>query len=106
MATKKAAGKDATVGEGKVSKRRVLSMFPTDVGSLTKEERTNLTFKPNSMGEVIIQALDKHGIEAGDKRKQVVEQVKAKFKDASDSTIRTQIYRGIVNMRAITGTLG
>jgi hypothetical protein len=103
MASKKATGKDATVGEGKVSKRRVLSMFPTDIGSLTKEERNNLAFKPNSMVEVILQGLEKHGVEAGDKRKLVVEQVKAKFKEASDSTIRTQVYRGIIYLRGKSG---
>jgi hypothetical protein len=104
MATKKAAGKEPTGGEAKASKKRVLSMFPTDIGSLTKEEHNTLSFKPNSMAEVIIQALEKHGFGGGDTRKQVVEQVKGKFKDASDSTIRTQVYRGIVHLRANAGS--
>ena len=101
MASKKAAGKDASVGGVKESKHRLLSVFPTNTGSLTREEHNTLSFKPNSMAEVILQALEKHGVEAGDKRKQVVEQVKGKFKDASDSTIRTQVYRGIVYRRAM-----
>jgi hypothetical protein len=56
MVSKKAAGKDATVGGTRESKHLVLSVFPTNIGSLTKEERNNVAFKPNSMAEVIVQA--------------------------------------------------
>lgn len=85
----------------KADKPRTLSIFPSETGSLSQHELGRLAFKANSMAETIIQALTEHGIRAGDERKKVVSDIKAKFDKASDSTIRTQIYRGIVYLRAI-----
>jgi hypothetical protein len=99
MTSKKSGGKDTT-NAGEKSKPRGLSVFPTEIGKLSKDEKAKLAFKPDSMAATIIMALEKHGVEAGEKRKLVLDQVKAKFKDASDSTIRTQVYRGIVYLRA------
>jgi alpha-amylase/alpha-mannosidase (GH57 family) len=52
------------------------------------------------MAETIIQALEKYGAGVGDARKRVVEHVKAKFAEARDSTIRTQVYRGTIYLRS------
>ncbi len=107
MTSKKTAEKNAAVQKGKeTERRRVLSVFPTDIGKLNKEECAELLFKPNGMAETIIQALQKHGVNAGEKRRQVVAQVREKFADASDSTIRTQVYRGIVYLRATSKSTG
>ncbi len=100
--TTKKTTEETVQKEKKTKKQRVLSIFPTNIASLSKEDCAKLSFKPNGMAETIIQALQKHGIEAGDKRKEVVEQVKGKFTDASKATIRTQIYRGIVYLRLLT----
>ncbi|HEV2120608.1 MAG TPA: hypothetical protein VGS11_10980 [Candidatus Bathyarchaeia archaeon] len=84
-----------------VKGRRALSIFPTDIGSLEMGEVAKLSFKTNGMADQVLQALQKHGVEAGDKRKKVIEQVKAKFASAADPTIRTQVYRGIVYLREV-----
>jgi hypothetical protein len=75
-------------------------MFPTNVGTLDKEGLAHLAFKPDRMATEVISALKKHGIEPGENRKRVASQVKAKFTKASDATIKTQIYRGIVYLRS------
>jgi hypothetical protein len=80
--------------------RRAHSIFPTNIGSLDKAEVAKLSFKPNGMAEQVLQALQKHGVEPGEKRKKVIDLVKAKFATAADATIRTQVYRGIVYLRA------
>jgi hypothetical protein len=99
MTSKKGVEKNATDGGAKGRKQRMLSVFPTEISSLSKEDKAKLSFKAEGIAATIIQALEKHGVEAGDKRKLVIVQVKAKFKEASDSTIRTQVYRGIVYLR-------
>ncbi len=98
MSTKKPTKYDAGVQK---TKKRVLSVFPRSIGSLSKEEQSKLSFKPDGMAQTILDALRKHGPEAGEKRKRVFEQVKAKFGKASEATLRTQIYRGIVHLRAL-----
>lgn len=102
MTKKNTAEKTASNQKGaKSNGPRALAIFPTKTGSLSKEELGRLVFKPDGMAESIIQALTKHGVEAGTKRKKVIEAVRAEFAEASDSTIRTQVYRGIVYLRAI-----
>jgi len=88
--------------EKKQDKQRVLSIFPTDLGTLSKEERASLVFKPTGMAQSVLDALRRHGTEAGERRERVFEQVKAKFNKASEATIRTQIYRGIVYFRTLS----
>ena len=114
MSGKKPEGKQKDEGHAKderqanfhtqTQRRRsaALSVFPTSVGKLSKEECAKLAFKPGGMADTIIQALQKHGTDPGEKRKQVLTQVKAKFGDTHDATIRTQVYRGMVYRRALT----
>jgi hypothetical protein len=104
MTSKKGTEKNPAV-KGKKSKTRTLSIFPINIGRISRDECAKLSFKPNSMADTILQALQKSGVEAGEKRAQVFEQVKSKFGDASNATIRTQIYRGIVLRRTELGLL-
>jgi hypothetical protein len=102
MKSKKLTENGAKNPRGKqAEKRRALSLFPTNIWSLSGEECAKLSFKPDGLAETIIEALQKHGVEAGEARKMVVQQVKTKFAQAHDSTIRTQVYRGIAYLRAV-----
>jgi hypothetical protein len=100
MSSKKTAAKTTSHRGTHDKGRRVLSIFRTEISSLVEEERAKLVFKPDSIAETIIRALEKHGVEAGEARKKVVGEVRAKFAQAHDSTIRTQVYRGIAYLRA------
>ena len=93
MATSpKSEGKGAR-GPRRAGKPRALSVFPTTIWKMNKEQLSVLAFKPDGMAEAVIQALKKHGTRPGEPRKRAVGEVKAKFAQAHDSTIRTQIYR-------------
>ena len=92
---KKAGGRKKAATE-----RRALGILPTSTWSLSESELSELSFKPGGMAETVVQALSKHGVGAGEARKRVIEQVKVKFPEARDSTIRTQTYRGIAYLRA------
>ncbi len=96
--TNKNAG-DRSAKGSRLARTRLLAMFPTEVGSLNKEGLARLAFKPDGMAAEVISALKKHGVEAGESRKKVAEQVKVKFPKSSDATIKTQMYRGIVYVR-------
>ena len=86
--------------DAKAAKATALRVFPTNIAMLDKPKLAQLAFKPEGMASEVIQALKRHGSEAGDARKKVVEQVKVKFPKAHEATIRTQVYRGIVYLRA------
>jgi hypothetical protein len=100
MASKNRAEGGAKKGKGKgQAGTRILSVFPTDIARKDRVELTQLEFRPNGMAAEVISALKRHGVEAGESRKHVFEQVKSKFVKASDATVKTQVYRGIVYLR-------
>ncbi len=100
MASKITSEKGAKNGKGqKPTGARSFAVFPTNIASLDKTQVARLVFKPEGMAAEVLQALKKHGMGAGESREKVAEQVKAKFPKASDATIKTQMYRGIVYLR-------
>ena len=99
MATSPKPEGKTTKRQPRTSKPRAVSVLPTTIWKMNKEQLSALSFKPDGMAEAVIQALRKHGTKPGEPRKRVAGEVKAKFAEAHDSTIRTQVYRGIAYLK-------
>ena len=103
MSSKNAADKVAGKPKRGSAGIRRLSVFPTDVAKLPAAGLARLELKPDRIAAEVLQALKKHGTDAGGSRDKVLGQMRAKFPKASDATIRTQVYRGIAYLRGTAG---
>lgn len=77
-----------------------LGIFPTDISDYKPTQHKEARWEAGGMAHTILAALRKHGVTRSE-RPNVVKDVQAKFPKASDATLRTQIYRGIVHLRGL-----
>jgi hypothetical protein len=77
-----------------------IGYFPTDIFKLKEGELKALVFSKDGMAARIIEAFERFGAARGS-RGDLTKFVKQHFPKASDATVKTQTYRGLVYLKSI-----
>ena len=79
---------------------KALGIFPTNISEMKPAEHKAAVWAKDGMAARILAAIRKHGPERANREK-LFKEVKSAFPKASEATLKTQIYRGIVHLRGL-----